>query len=129
MRVLVDSHVFVWTLLQDRRVSSRARRILSSDDHELFFSIVSLWELSIAIRAGRLSELTSSTIAVIHDQLAEYNITLLPLRYEDILATEHLDPHHRDPFDRLLIAQAMSNSLTLLTGDTIIHRYPVKTIW
>ena len=128
MRVLIDSHVYVWTLLDDPRLSKAARRILRSDEHELFFSIVSLWELSIAIRLGRIRDLTSS-IAFLRDQLGEYRITLLPLRYEDILATEHLDPHHRDPFDRLLIAQALANGLTLLTGDTIIHRYPVKTIW
>lgn len=129
MRVLVDSHVFVWTLLKDRRISPAAKRILFSDEHELFFSIVSLWELSIAIRSGRLSDLTSSSIALIHDQLADFGITLLPLRYHDLLALEQLDPHHRDPFDRLLIAQAIANSLTLLTGDAAIKRYPVRTAW
>ncbi len=128
MRVLVDSHVFIWALLDDRRLSKPAKRVLRSDAHELFFSIVSIWELSISIRLGRIRDLTSS-VAFLHDQLAEYRITLLPLRYEDILATEHLDPHHRDPFDRLLIAQAMANGLTLLTGDAVIQRYPVKTLW
>ena len=128
MRVLIDSHVFVWTLLQDRRVSTAVRRIIFSNEHELFFSIVSLWELSIVIRLGRIRDLTSS-IAFLHDQLGEFRITLLPLRYEDILATEHLDPHHRDPFDRLLIAQAVANDLTLLTGDVTVRRYPVKTVW
>ncbi len=128
MRVLVDSHVFVWTLLQDRRVSTAARKIIFSGEHELFFSIVSLWELSISIRLGRIRDLTSS-VAFLRDQLCEYRINLLPLRYEDILATEHLDPYHRDPFDRLLIAQALANDLTLLTGDAVIHRYPIKTAW
>ncbi len=128
MRVLVDSHVFVWTLLQDRRVSTAARKIIFSGEHELLFSIVSLWELSISIRLGRIRDLTSS-VAFLHDQLGEFGLTLLPLRYQDILATEHLEPHHRDPFDRLLIAQAMANGLTLLTGDAVIQRYPVKTLW
>ena len=128
MRVLIDSHVFVWTLLDDPRLSKAAKQTLRSTQHELFFSIVSLWELSISIRLGPLRDLTSS-IAFLHDQLAEFRITLLPLRYDDILATEHLDPHHRDPFDRLLIAQAIANRLTLLTGDAILHRYPVHTLW
>lgn len=128
MRVLIDSHVFVWTLLNDSRLSKPAKRILLSDRHELFFSIVSLWELSIAIRLGRLRNLTSS-VSFLHDQLGEFGIVLLPLRYEDLLALEQLDPHHRDPFDRLLIAQAIANSLTLLTGDAAIKRYPVRTAW
>ena len=128
MRVLIDSHVFVWTLLQDRRVSTPARRIIFSNEHELFFSIVSLWELSIAIRLGRIHDLTSS-VAFLHDPHAEFRITVLPLRYEDIVATEHLEPHHRDPFNSLLIAQAIANGPTLLTGDVILRRYPVKTLW
>ena len=128
MRLLVDSHVFVWTLLNDPRLSPKARRTLRSDEHELFFSIVSLWELSIKIRLGRLRTLTSS-VAYLHDELSANNITLLPLRYDDILALESLPPRHRDPFNRLLIAQALSHQLTLLTGDTEIQRYPVKTLW
>ena len=128
MRVLVDSHVLVWTLLNDPRLSKPAKRILLSDQHDLFFSIVSLWELSIAIRLGGLRNLTSS-VAFLHDQLGEFSVVLLPLRYEDILALEQLAPHHRDPFDRLLIAQAVANSLTLLTADAAIERYPVKTAW
>lgn len=59
----------------------------------------------------------------------ETSIVLLPLRCEDLLALEQLDPHHRDPFDRLLIAQAIANSLTLLTGDVAIKRYPVRAAW
>jgi PIN domain nuclease of toxin-antitoxin system len=128
MRVLVDGHAFVWALLQDKRVSKRARTILFSGEHELFFSMATLWELSIKIRLGKLRTLTSS-IAFLHDQLGDYQITLLPITYQDILAVEHLDAHHRDPFDRLMIAQAINHGLTLLTGDAEIPKYPVKIIW
>ena len=128
MRVLLDSHAFVWTLLQDPRVSTRARRIIFSGENELFFSLVSLWELSIKIRLGKLRTLTSS-VAFVHDQLGEHGITLLPLRYEDVLTLEQLDSHHRDPFDRLLVAQAISHRLTLLTDDADLKRYPVQVLW
>jgi PIN domain nuclease of toxin-antitoxin system len=128
MRVLVDGHALVWTLLQDKRVSKKARSILFSGEHELFFSLATLWELSIKIRLGKLRTLTSS-IAFLHDQLGEYQITLLPISYEDVLAVEHLDAHHRDPFDRLMVAQAINRNLTLLTGDAEIPKYPVKTLW
>ncbi len=129
MRVLVDGHVLVWTLLGDARVSKKARSVLSSQEHELFFSLASLWELSIKIRLGKLRTLTSS-IAYLHDELGTYRITVLPVTYQDILALEHLESHHRDPFDRILIAQAVNNNLKLLTDDAYIKLYTnVTTIW
>ena len=128
MRVLIDGHVFVWTLLQDKRVSTKARSILFSGEHELFFSLVTLWELSVKLRLGKLQSLTSS-IAYLHDELASFGITILPLSYSDILALEHLDHHHRDPFDRMMIAQAINHGLALLTDDAEIRKYPVKTVW
>lgn len=128
MRVLVDSHTYIWAKLNDRRLSRRGASIIRSDDHELFFSYASLWEISLKIRLGRLRTLTSS-VAFLHDSLIEDGFTLLPIRYEDILATEHLDHHHGDPFDRMLIAQAINHNLALLTEDTQIRKYPVKTVW
>ncbi len=129
MTILVDSHIYVWAKLNDPRLSTRAKSILRSDDHELFFSLASLWELSIKIRSGKLRTLTSS-IAFVHDSLAQDGIHILPIRYDDLLAMEQLDNHHKDPFDRILIAQAMANGLKLLTEDASIKRYAgVQTIW
>lgn len=128
MRVLLDSHSYIWAKLDDPRLSKRARSLMRSDEHELFFSLASLWEISLKIRLGRLRTLTSS-VAFLHDSLVEDGITLLPIRYEDILAVEHLDTHHGDPFDRMLIAQAINHGLTLLTKDAVVHKYPVKTVW
>jgi len=98
VKVLVDSHSYLFAKMDDPRISRRARSILSSSQNELFFSIVSLWELSINIRLGRLRTLTSS-VAFIHDLLMEDGFTTLPLRYEDILAFDHLPlvKDHRDP--------------------------------
>lgn len=129
MKILVNSHIYVWAKLNDPRLSTRAKTILRSDDHELFFSLASLWELSIKIRSGKLRTLTSS-IAFVHDSLAQDGIHILPIRYDDLLAMEQLDNHHKDPFDRILIAQAMANGLKLLTEDASIKRYAgVQTIW
>jgi PIN domain nuclease of toxin-antitoxin system len=128
LRILIDSHSYIWAKLNDRRLSKRAASIIRSDDHELFFSYASLWEISIKIRLGRLRTLTSS-VAFLHDSLIEDNVALLPVRYQDILATEHLDHHHGDPFDRMLIAQAINHGLTMLTNDAEIMSYPVKTLW
>ena len=128
MKVLIDSHVYVWALLNDRRLSARARDVLQSEEHELFFSLASLWELSIKIRLGKLRTLTSS-VGFVHDSLRENRVAVLPVRYDDLLALEHLPAHHRDPFDRMLIAQAMANGLQLLTEDAEMKKYEVATLW
>jgi PIN domain nuclease of toxin-antitoxin system len=129
VKVLVDSHIYVWAKLNDPRLSTRAKSVLRSDAHEMYFSLASLWELSIKIRSGKLRTLTSS-IAFVHHSLAQDGIHILPVRYDDLFAMEQLDNHHKDPFDRILIAQAMTNGLRLLTGDDAIKLYAgVETIW
>jgi PIN domain nuclease of toxin-antitoxin system len=115
-------------MLNDPRLTTKARNVLKSQEHELFFSLASLWELSIKIRKGKLRTLTSS-VAFIHDSLAENKVMVLPVRYEDILSLEHLDDHHRDPFDRIIVAQAIANGLKLLTEDADMKLYPVQTVW
>lgn len=93
--------------------------------------MTSLWEISINIRLGRLRTLTS-TVAYIHDSLLEEGFAILPFRYEDIITLEQLPqlPDHRDPFDRMMIAQAINHHLVLLTNDAKVKLYPhLKTIW
>lgn len=128
MRVLVDTHVFLWDLLEDRRSSRRAKQVLSSDEHELVFSLVSLWEIAIKMKIGKLNTIGSS-VAYIRDEMNAYGMELLPIRYEHILQLEALPHHHNDPFDRLLIAQALTESLQILTGDAAFQQYGVKLVW
>lgn len=128
MKVLVDTHTFLWDLTDDPRSSTLARRILKSDDHELFFSLVSLWEIAIKIKLGKLNAIGSS-VAYIRDEMDAYGMQLLPIRYEHVLQLEALPPHHSDPFDRLLIAQAISEPLPVLTGDRRFSPYPVRVLW
>jgi PIN domain nuclease of toxin-antitoxin system len=128
VRVLVDTHTFLWLLLDDYRLSAKAKQILRSDENELVFSIVSLWEIAIKIKIGKLNAIGSS-VAYIRDEMSSYGIELLPLRYEHILQLELLPPHHSEPFDRLLIAQAIAESLPILTRDEKFPGYPVKLLW
>lgn len=129
MRLLIDSHALIWAILNDHRLSRTARRIFrESGDHELHFSIVSLWELSMKIANGKLRTIGSS-IGYLHDSLGEYGIQLLPLRYNHVLCAESLSAHHRDPFDRMLIAQTIEEGLSVLTDDVHFRRYPVKIVW
>jgi PIN domain nuclease of toxin-antitoxin system len=128
MKVLVDTHTFLWALLHDHRLTSKAKQILRSDEHELIFSLVSLWEIAIKIKTGKLNTIGSS-VAYIRDEMNAYGMQLLPIRYEHILQLESLPHHHSDPFDRLLIAQAITESLPILTGDKAFKDYAVKLIW
>jgi len=128
MRVLVDTHTFLWDLLSDHRSSRLAKQMLKSDEHELYFSLVSLWEFAIKIKTGKLNALGSS-VAYIRSEMENYSMQLLPIRYEHILQVESLPVHHSDPFDRLLIAQAITESLPILTRDDKFTLYPVQVIW
>jgi PIN domain nuclease of toxin-antitoxin system len=128
MKVLVDTHTFLWAFLHDHRLTSKAKQILRSDEHELVFSLVSLWEIAIKIKTGKLNTIGSS-VAYIRDEMNAYGMELLPIRYEHILQLESLPHHHSDPFDRLLIAQAITESLPILTGDKAFKDYGVKLIW
>ena len=128
MRVLVDTHTLLWALLQDHRLSARAKQILISGEHELVFSLVSLWEIAVKMKIGKLNTVGSS-VTYIRDEMAEYGMELLPIRYEHILELERLPLHHSEPFDRLLIAQAIAESLPILTHDAKFPAYPAKLIW
>ena len=128
MRVLVDTHTFLWALLKDPRLSTRAKQVLISGENELVFSLVSLWEIAVKMKIGKLNTVGSS-VTYIRDEMAEYGMELLPIRYEHILELERLPLHHSEPFDRLLIAQAVAESLPILTHDEKFPLYPVKLIW
>jgi PIN domain nuclease of toxin-antitoxin system len=127
MNVLIDSHALVWALLKDPRLSPRARRALSGSD-QLHLSIVSLWELSIKITVGKLRTIGSS-ISYFRDVCRDHGIEILPLRIDHILRAEMLPFHHRDPFDRLLAAQAIEEGFAILTADEKLRRYPAKIVW
>lgn len=124
----VHTHTLIWDLLDDPNSSRLARQILQSNDHELVFSLVSLWEIAIKIKTGKLRTLGSS-VAYLRDEMEAYGIEFLPIRYEHVLQLENLPHHHGDPFDRLLIAQAITERLPILTADTAFKKYEVKLVW
>lgn len=128
MNILLDSHALVWSLLKDHRLSPNARRIFRDPPGQLHFSMISLWELSVKISIGKLRTIGSS-ISYLRDECIEHGIEIMPLRMEHVLRAETLPLHHRDPFDRLLIAQAIEENLAVLTDDAHFRRYPVKAVW
>ena len=128
MRALLDTHTFLWWITDDPRLSSRVREIIGAGENELFLSSASGWEMAIKARLGKL-ELSKDPEHFIPEQMALNSIGSLPVRMSHALHIYKLPDYHRDPFDRMLIAQARLEELPILTADPQISRYPVKVIW
>jgi len=128
MRALLDTHTFLWLITDDPRLSPRVRKIMSDGGNELFLSAASGWEMAIKAKLGRL-QLPGDLERFISEQLALNAIESLPVEMSHALNVYKLPDHHRDPFDRMLIAQARLENLPILTADSQISRYPVKVIW
>ena len=121
MRLLVDTHVLLWAVAQPDRLPASSRKSLESPDNEVFFSAASIWELSIKLQIRRIS------LAVLPEEIAE---AALRMGFEELSVTaahaagvRRLPRHHRDPFDRLLIAQAIHEPARLLTADRVLAQY------
>jgi PIN domain nuclease of toxin-antitoxin system len=110
------------------RLSRRARTLVESTTHELFLSAASAWEIAIKHGLGKL-ELPSAPAEFVPAQLRETGVHPLPIRHTHALRVADLPRHHRDPFDRLLVAQALDEDLSILSADRVFDRYDVKRVW
>ena len=128
MRALLDTHAFLWWIADDSRLSKKAREIIADGHNELFLSAASGWEMAIKARLGKL-QLSDSLERFVPEQLIINGIEGLPVQMRHTLHVQTLPDYHRDPFDRLLVAQAQLEGLPILTRDPYIARYQVKTIW
>lgn len=128
MKVLLDTHAFLWWIMDDPKLSSRAREIISNIKNELFFSAASGWEISIKVQIGRL-KLPDEPQRFIPVQMRTNAIQSLPILMSHALHVFILPDHHRDPFDRLLIAQAQLEGLPIMSADPQIAKYQIKIIW
>jgi PIN domain nuclease of toxin-antitoxin system len=128
MRFLLDTHAFLWWNEASPKLSLRAARLLSDPRNHLLFSVVSAWEIIVKAQLGKL-KLPSAPAAYIVSRLEHYGIETLSLRLGHVLAAEQLPVHHRDPFDRMLIAQARVEQLPIITHDPEIGKYSVETVW
>jgi len=126
MRLLVDTHVFIWFILDDPRIATRARPLLVSADHERFVSIASVWEVAIKHGLGKL-QLSGGLSGFLQD-IVQANFEILDIGPRHILELSTLPLHHRDPFDRMLIAQAKHEDMHLLTADVHFGAYDVPVI-
>ena len=127
MKALLDTHAFLWALAGDERMSRLARDTFAGPIG-LSLSIASVWEILIKVRSGKLN-LPRPAGPYVLRKLAENGIEMLPISIDHLLALERLPMHHRDPFDRMLIAQSLEENLPIVTSDPLFARYDVRLIW
>lgn len=127
MRLLLDTHTFLWFIEDSSKLSPEAKKLLESEG-ELLLSIASLWEMAIKVSIGKLT-LAQPFDTFIPQQLSKNAIRLLPISIAHLGSVSTLPFHHRDPFDRLLIAQAIAEQLPIVSIDDKFDSYPVKRVW
>jgi len=127
MRLLLDTCIFLWLISGDNRLSISLREDICNPENEVFLSTVSIWESIVKHQIGRLP-LPGPPAEYLPAQRKRHNISSLPLDEGSVVNLSNLPPIHRDPFDRMLICQAIEHQLTLVAVDNMIRSYPVETM-
>ena len=128
MKVLVDTHCWLWWVSAPQKLNLPAKQVLSSTEHILFLSVVSSWEIAIKFSLRKLTLPEPPTIYV-PTRLADQGMFPLPVNQAHALQVEKLPWHHKDPFDRLLVAQAQVEGCSLVSCDTAFDTYSVPRLW
>jgi PIN domain nuclease of toxin-antitoxin system len=128
VRLLLDTHAFLWWISADERLSRRASRAIAARENECLVSIASAWEVAIKASLGKL-EVPEPLERFLADQLAANGFRLLGLELRHVAGVRALPFHHRDPFDRLLASQCLAERLMLVSADPVFRRYGVRRIW
>lgn len=128
MKVLIDTHTFLWWNTEAPQLSARAREIIADGRNEVFLSAASAWEIAIKTAKGKLT-LPEDPARYVVSRMGLYRFQALPVQVSHALRVYDLPRHHDDPFDRLLIAQSQIEGLPLITADTEIKKYEVEILW
>ncbi len=124
LKYIVDTHILLWYFANDRRLPRAVSRMLETDLEQYVVSVASIWEAEIKQAAGRLNP-----PADFYATVKSMGFPIIDIVADDAVAAAHLPAHHRDPFDRMLVAQAERRGLTLITSDTIWLTYGVPVLW
>lgn len=128
MKVLLDTHTFLWWITDDPRLSARARDVLVDGTNIVLFSVASAWEIVIKAALGRLKS-SEDLVALLTEQIRRNAFRVLPIELAHALRVYTLPDLHRDPFDRILVAQALVEQVPVLTADPYLRLYPVQVLW
>lgn len=128
MRLLLDTHVFLWLMEAPERVSAAALAACENGDNEIFLSTASIWEMQIKAAIGKL-RLQTPVARLVADEREANQLQVLPIHLRHVLELDGLPARHADPFDRMLVAQAVVEQMTLVSADRAMAAYPVEVLW
>lgn len=128
MILLLDTHTFLWFVMNDPRLSARAKSLIEDPGNQRLLSVASAWEMAIKVSLNKLT-LTEPLHPFLLTQLTQNQTSLLPITLEHLQIVSSLPFHHRDPFDRLIIAQSLVDNLSLLSADASFDAYGVARLW
>jgi PIN domain nuclease of toxin-antitoxin system len=127
MKFLLDTHTFIWMADSPDKISERATAIIQDKENILLLSYVSIWEIQIKVHLGKLT--LSKALSEIVQEQQNNELKLLPIELSHLYDLARLKDHHRDPFDRLLIAQAVVEKLPIISNDALFTNYPIRVVW
>jgi PIN domain nuclease of toxin-antitoxin system len=127
MEVLLDTHVLIWFLNGDRKLTKKAKELIEDSNNSKIISIASIWEIAIKLSLGKFK--FKEGFKKFLEMVEENGFEILPISFDHALIVSNLEFLHRDPFDRIIIAQCKSENLTFITRDSNIKKYNIETIW
>lgn len=128
MKLLLDTHAFLWWIRDDDSLGTKARKAIANERNQCFLSIASCWEMAIKKSLGNL-EIPEPVDRFIAEQVAVNRFSILPIDLRHVSHVSRLAFHHRDPFDRLLAAQATEEGMSIVSADPIFQKYEIERIW
>jgi PIN domain nuclease of toxin-antitoxin system len=128
MKYLLDTSIWLWSVGSVEKINRVGRELLADGKQEFYMSAASSWEIAIKAASGKL-DLPESPVTYVPKRLADQGIIPLPILHQHALAVYDLPKHHSDPFDRLLIAQALIEEMVVLTADSVFRKYKVPLVW
>jgi PIN domain nuclease of toxin-antitoxin system len=127
MNLLIDTHVFLWWDSQPEKIPTTTLSVLEDPDNIVWLSLVSIWEVQIKTQMGKL--VLNNSLDNLVQQQQQNGIQLLPIKLNHILALQPLPYYHKDPFDRLLIAQSVAENLICVSADSVFKQYNIPILW
>lgn len=128
MKLLLDTHAFIWWFNEPEKLSTKALTLLTDGGNDLILSVASIWEMQIKVQLGKL-KFTVSLRELVESHEQKNGVQVLPVELEHVLTLDTLPPYHKDPFDRLLVAQASVEGASLISSDPVFSSYPVNLLW
>jgi PIN domain nuclease of toxin-antitoxin system len=128
MKLLLDTHAFLWWILDDDSLGRKARKAIADEHNQCFLSIASCWEMAIKKSLGNL-EIPEPVDGFIAEQVAANRFSILPIDLRHVSHVSRLAFHHRDPFDRLLAAQAAEEGMSIASANAIFQEYGIERVW